>query len=319
MIKFEQLLEQLNGLLKYEIGSKVELVEFEITKERDDYLVLAAQLRHPERKVNVKLAGPQASYPCQFDQTAAIYHLVNQRCDIPTLEVIAADISYQNWPWRYLITTYLAGKEWAAYRMQMDADQRSSAYRQIGEIVAKIHSLDFPFFGEIALNGSVLTKLPYIEALKERANTRIIDTNLYQFFLSVLERYSHLFADINDARLCHEDLHHFNILFSQSQGGWVLSGILDFDKAWSGHHEIDLARMEFWRGMTNKEFWNAYQKRISISPMYQQRKLIYQLLWCLEFAQLTEEHIKDTQEVCGLLGVSFPGFSNMEHFGMNNR
>jgi fructosamine-3-kinase len=319
MIKYEELHEQLKELLKYGIGSRVELIYFEIIKERDDYLVLAAQLCHPECKVTVKLAGPQTSYPCQFDQIAAIYQLVNQRCEIPIPEVIALDISYQKWPWRYLITTYLAGEEWATTRLHMDVDQRRRAYRQIGEIVAIIHSQQFPIFGEITVDGSVLAKTPFLEALKERASARIFDTNLYQLFLSTLERYDHLFDNVNDACLCHEDLHHYNILFSQGQGGWVLSGILDFDKAWSGHHEIDLARMEFWRGMTTQDFWNAYQEKISISPMYQQRKLIYQLLWCLEFAQSTEEHIKDTQEVCLQLGVDFPGFPKMEHFNMNNR
>lgn len=314
MIKYDRLHEQLAQLLKHEVGSKVELIEFEISKSRNDYLVLAAQLRYPALKVSIKLAGPEASYPCQFDQTAAIYQHVVQHCDIPIPEVIAADVSYQNWPWRYLIQTYLHGEEWAASRLSMDREQRSSAYWQIGEAVAKIHSLRFPTFGEIVVDGAILAKQSCLEAIKERANTRIIAPELYSFFLSVLARYANLFDEVKDACLCHEDLHVYNILFNHIHGKWFLSGILDFDKAWSSHHEIDLARMEFWRGMTAREFWTAYQGRITISPMYQQRKLIYQLQWCLEYAQPTSEHLADTLKVCDQLEVCFPGFPKMEHF-----
>jgi hypothetical protein len=34
--------------------------------------------------------------------------------------------------------------------------------------------------------------------------------------------------------------------------------------------------------------------------------LVYQLLWCLEFALPSARHIADTQQVCDALGVQLP-------------
>ena len=87
-----------------------------------------------------------------------------------------------------------------------------------------------------------------------------------------------LFTDINQTSLCHEDLHDHNILFQYRRGGWHLATILDFDKPWAGYHEIDLARMEFWRGMLSEEFWKAYKASYCLEPQYELRRPIYQLL-----------------------------------------
>src|SRR5512140_194938 len=104
-------------------------------------------------------------------------------------------------------------------------------------------------------------------------------------------------------------LHGHNILFRLEQGEWRLATILDFDKAWAGHSESDLARLEFWRGMMGLEFWpgsdfwpasvfwSTYEQVHRLEPLYAQRRLIYQLFWCLEYARPTPEHLADTRGV----------------------
>ncbi|HEX8682568.1 MAG TPA: fructosamine kinase family protein, partial [Ardenticatenaceae bacterium] len=83
-----------------------------------------------------------------------------------------------------------------------------------------------------------------------------------------------------------------------------LATTLDFDKAWAGHHESDLARLDLWQGMTSDSFWQGYQSIQSIDPLYPQRRTIYQLFWCLEYAQNSPEHLADTQRLCLELGIS---------------
>jgi Ser/Thr protein kinase RdoA (MazF antagonist) len=51
-----------------------------------------------------------------------------------------------------------------------------------------------------------------------------------------------------------DDLHGHNILFQYDLGKWRLATILDFDKAWAGHAESDLARLEIWKGMASEAF-----------------------------------------------------------------
>jgi fructosamine-3-kinase len=122
-------------------------------------------------------------------------------------------------------------------------------------------------------------------------------------FLALVDRHALLFQNLVPPGLCHEDLHAHNIIFHRKRGHLHLATLLDFDKAWAGYHEIDLARLEFWRGVIGEEFWTAYLSAVSVDPGYVQRRQIYQLLWCLEFARLTPQHLRDTQVLCSRLGL----------------
>jgi aminoglycoside phosphotransferase (APT) family kinase protein len=295
--------DQLLQLLQQTFGTKVELIDCKIGNRHHDYVVLLIQLRHPSIKVVVKLAGPEAPVACPFERTAMLHHLVATRTTIPMPEVLAVNMSYQTWPWRYLIKAHIPGQEWAIVRRQMNTEELSKAYQQIGSAVAQLHTIHFPMFGELAVDGSVQRDESYFTAFTERARSSIKNTPLRDLFFSVLDQQRHLFLDVRHASLCHEDLHGHNILFQYRQGQWRLATILDFDKAWAGHHETDLARLEFWKGMMSKEFWWPYEAICSIEPLYKQRRPIYQLLWCLEYAQPTAEHLADTQHLCAELGL----------------
>jgi aminoglycoside phosphotransferase (APT) family kinase protein len=294
---------QLLQLLQQTLGTKVELIDFQICNRHHDYLVLLVQLRHPSIEVAVKLAGPEAPLACPFERTAMLHRLVATCTNIPMPEVLAVNMSYQTWPWRYLIKTYIPGQEWAVVRRQMNPEELSNAYQQIGNAVAQLHTIHFPMFGELAVDGSVQGDEPYLTALTEHARSAIKNAHLRDLFFSVLEKQQALFLDVRDASLCHEDLHKHNILFQYRQGRWHLATILDFDKAWAGHHETDLARLELWKGMTSPEFWGPYEAIRPVEPLYKQRRPIYQLLWCLEYARPTAEHLADTQRLCVELGL----------------
>jgi aminoglycoside phosphotransferase (APT) family kinase protein len=301
--------EQLLPLLKQVIGSTVELVGYEVGNRHHDYLVLLAQLQYPSLKVVVKLAGPEAPLACPFDRTATLHRLVAERTTIPMPEVLAADVSYQHYPWRYFIKTHVPGHEWAVVCHRMNPAELSDAYRQLGEAVAQLHAIHFPTFGELSPAGEPPHEAPFLDALQRRADAFIHSARLRDLLFFVLERDAHLFANVQQASLVHEDLHQHNILFEQRGGQWHLATILDFDKAWVGHHESDLARLDLWRGMTSDAFRQGYQTIQSIDPLYPQRRPIYQLFWCLEYAQNSLEHLADTQRLCLELGIPA-----IEHF-----
>jgi len=294
---------ELLQLLRQTFGSKVELVDCKIGNQRHDYLVLLARLRHPSIEAVVKLAGPQAPTACPFERTAMLHGLVAAHTTITMPEVLAVDVSCQTWPWRYFVKTHIPGQEWATARQQMNAQELSDAYRQIGNAVAQLHAIRFPVFGELAVEGGVQGSVPYITALQKRAQRSIESARLRDLFLTVLGEQAQLFSDIREACLCHEDLHRHNILFQRQRGQWRLATILDFDKAWAGHRETDLARLDLWKGMTSREFWQAYEAICPVEPLYKQRRPIYQLLWCLEYARPTAKHLADTQQLCAELGV----------------
>jgi fructosamine-3-kinase len=179
-----------------------------------------------------------------------------------------------------------------------------SAYEQIGEAVGQLHQLAFPVFGEIDAKGQVSPpEHAYLPALRKHAENIIQSPRLQEVFLTVLDQHATWFDGVGESRLCHEDLHGHNILFARKAGEWRLAAILDFEKVWAGHVETDLARLELWRGMTSPAFWLAYQLFQPFVDGYVNRRSIYQLLWCLEYARHTPEHLADTRKICLELGV----------------
>ena len=295
--------KQLLQLLQQTLGSKLEIVDHTVMNRRHDYIVLLLRLHHPSIEVVVKLAGPEAPVACPFDRTAMLHQLVMAHTSIPMPEVLAVDVSYQTWPWRYFIKTFVPGHEWAVVQQGLNAGELAHAYRQIGDAVAQLHTIQFPLFGEITIDGGVRGDPDYIRALTERARHTIRNARLRELFLSVLDEQADDFTDVREARLCHEDLHRHNILFQYHQGQWRLATILDFDKAWAGHRETDLARLEFWNGMESAAFWEAYEVLCPVPRQYQKRRQVYQLLWCFEYARPTARHLANTRRLCAALGL----------------
>jgi hypothetical protein len=290
-------------LLHEQLGSQVELVDTTIANRHEDYVVLLATLRHPTLSVVIKLAGPHAPYPYPFDRTALFHQLVATHTTIPMAEVLAVDVSYRAWPWRYFIRTFLPGQVWAAVRSGLTRQELHQAYQQIGQAVAQLHTISFPHFGEVDSRGTVPSQEDYLSALTKRVHQRIVNPRLATLLLRVVDDHLDWFSDISNAALCHEDLHGYNLLFRHEQGRWHLSTILDFDKAWAGHQESDLARLDLWSGMTGKGVWPAYQALCPVAESYTQRRPIYQLFWCLEYADPSPKHLADTQRVCKQLGI----------------
>ncbi|MFL5733511.1 MAG: phosphotransferase family protein [Chloroflexia bacterium] len=303
----EQLL--LSELARHAVGARVEVAGSKVLKRQVDYLVLLVNMRHPTLRVTVKLAGPLAALPCPFERTAALLRRVLAETTVPVPEVLAADTSYRAWPWRYMVKTYMPGREWATVRRRLREEESARVHREMGRAVAQLHGMAFQGFGELSDDGTLQTGRPYLDALAERARRRIHDPRHAELFISVLKDKAGLFRDVSpgQAGLCHEDLHGHNIICQRRDGSWRLAAVLDFDSAWAGHQESDLARLEFWRGMAGEGFWEAYKEVRPIAETYPQRRLIHQLMWCLEYGPSSEEHIEDTRRVCAALGVAPPG------------
>jgi Ser/Thr protein kinase RdoA (MazF antagonist) len=280
----------------------VAILDCQVANRQPGYQALLLNLQQPALQVVVKLAGPQAAMPSSFARTAYLHRLVAEQTDIPMPETLAVDTSCQRWPWRYFIRTYLPGQEWAVVRPQLDPQALSVACRQIGRAVAQLHRLHFRGFGELTEEGDLLGDGDYLPALADHARRIIRPAPLQELFLSLLARERSRFGSLSQACLCHEDLHQHNLLFERHAAGWRLLTILDFDKAWAGHAESDLARMDLWK-MTGPAFWQAYREVCPLADDYPERRPFYQLLWCLEYARSTPEHLADTQRLCASLGL----------------
>ncbi|MGH2514282.1 MAG: phosphotransferase, partial [Ktedonobacterales bacterium] len=168
--------------------------------------------------------------------------------------------------------------------------------------------IPFQRFGEVTPDGTVPFGAPFLPALAERVRRRVANPHHAELFLALMRERAALFADVEEAQLTHEDLNPNNILFQNDNGQWVLSGLLDFESAWAGCCESDLARLELWRGMTGDGFWEGYRSVRQVPPSYPLRRQLFQLLWCLEYGATTPRHLADTRAVCAALGIPAEAF-----------
>jgi len=299
----------LDRLLRPVLGAHCHVDDYTVVREADDYAVLLVDLAAPPRRVVVKLAGPRAALSCPFDRTAAINHLARDHTTVPTPEVLAADVSYRDWPWRYLVTAYVEGATWAEAGPAIDATERRDLYRQFGRLVAQLHTVHFPAYGEIDADGRVVGGASVGDALIARARRRIANRRHADLFASLSRERARLFDDAPGPTLCHEDLNPSNILVRHDDGRRRLAAVLDFDSAWAGNPESDLARLDLWQsgaypGLMKEGFRAAYEATHTMAPGYRQRRPFYQLLWCLEYADASPQHAADTARVCAEVDIA---------------
>ncbi len=294
---------RLDDLIRTVFDPRATITAHHTLNSADDYHVLLLTLEHPNMEIIVKLAGPTAVYAAAFGRTALLHQRIRAQTSVPVAEIVAVDETLQDWPWRYSVQSRLSGAEWWRVQPQLSPAAQANSFIQLGEAVAQLHTLTFPAFGEITPADTTPTFPDFADALQARAAQMIRSPRLLDVFLSALEPRRALFTEVQSPRLAHEDLHGGNLLLRVDGDRCTLSGILDFDKAWAGHHEIDLARLSLWRGMTSPEFWQAYRSVHPLDDAYAERALIYQLLWCLEYAVDTPQHLADTQAACVRLGL----------------
>jgi aminoglycoside phosphotransferase (APT) family kinase protein len=282
------------------LGSDNAITHLAVMQAGDEQSVLQLTLSRPPKRLVLKVARPGTPAGVDFERSAAVSAL-GRAAGVPTPLVLAAKVSHESGRWSYLLQERVDGVEWRQVRPLLDPDQVRAAHRQIATTLLAIQSIHFASFGELNAAGEVAGN-GLVTALRGRAEIRITDAGRRTLFVDVLERDADLFVD-QVPILCHDDLHHANVIFRRDGGRWRLAAVLDWDKAWAGPAESDLARMAFWDDMTGAGFWEVYDAAIPPAHGRAERALVYQLLWCLEYPASTPRHRADTAAVCRRLGV----------------
>jgi aminoglycoside phosphotransferase (APT) family kinase protein len=287
------------------LGARSRVVGVAALASGDDGAVALVTLARPPRRLVLKVAAAHAAPAVDLERTAAASELA-RACGAPVAAVLAVGTVPGEGGWSYLLQEHVEGVDWRGVRPLLDPDQLVAAHRQIATAVLAVQSARLDRFGELDPgNGPAARDLGH--ALRRRAELRIADAGRRAVFCALLEREADLLAgDRSAPTLCHDDLHHANVVFRAERGTWRLAGLLDWDKAWAGPAESDIARMAFWDDMTGPGFWATYRAAVPVSEGEHERALVHQLLWCLEYPADTPRHRADTAALCRRLGVRLP-------------
>ena len=259
------------------------------------------------RRLVLKAASDGA---VDFGRTQAVIGLA-RAAGVPAPAVLAADTTSDSGH-RYVLLEHVDGVPWQHLRPTLDSRQVAAAHEQIAGAVLLLQSIGFSSFGDLDRLGDP-TGQSLLDALHSRAELRIADSRERDMFHRLLGRNAGLFSAPQLPALCHDDLHHGNLIFSEQRGRWRLAGVLDWDKAWAGPAESDIARMAFWDDMTGPAFWQVYRAAAPAADGHRERSLIYQLLWCLEYRSGSARHAADTAALARRLGVASNDLRNLHH------
>jgi Ser/Thr protein kinase RdoA (MazF antagonist) len=238
-------------------------------------------------------------------QAAKVKHkFIGGLTRLPIATILVADDSGSLVPMRFSVQERLSGEEWFTRREKLSEQDIQEALASLGDVVGRLHRPVLGAFGSLLEPGEASC----IDALRDHAMSIVRHKRLRDDFIQLLEDNAELWDDVRPG-ITHEDLHGFNILFDPLRRTEV-SGLLDFDKAWSGPAESDLARMELWRGMTSLSFLERYREHIPELHGYRERRPFYQLLWCLEYAQDSADHLATTNALAAKVGMpQVPSFN----------
>ncbi|NAZ82006.1 phosphotransferase [Kineococcus sp. R8] len=285
------------GLARDALGSDTTIGRVDVLTSGPAGAVLVLRLADAPDVV-AKLAPVTARPAVDLRRTAAVASMV-RAAGAPVAAVVAAGDAG---PWQYLLQLEVPGRAWRDVVRQLDAAAAAAARREIAAAVRAVHSVEVDGFGEFTATGEVAAAPDLLGALRRRADLRILDTARRELFLEVLDERAGLFAVPGRPTVCHDDLHHGNVLFRPASGGWTLSGIIDWDKAWAGPADADTARLQFWDDMTDPVPDRHHDA--ALPPRASDRDLVHQLLWCLEHDWATPRHRGDTTAVLDALSVA---------------
>jgi aminoglycoside phosphotransferase (APT) family kinase protein len=299
--------ELARGAVARALGRRVPAREVEVVHSTDSTAVVLVRSAGAREGVVVKLArlpGSGTGSGTNFARTAAVIGLA-RAVGVPAPTVLAVDTSGRPGAWQYLMQEHIGGIPWRQVKPLLDERQLDAAHREIAEAVLAMQTIRFDGFGELDRTGRP-AGVTLLDGLRQRAD-RILQLRDRDAFLELLGLQAPLFdAPHGSATLTHDDLHHGNVLFARRADTWRLAGLIDWDKAWSGSRESDVARMAFWDDMTGPGFWQVYDRAASFAAGWEHRFAIYQLLWCLEYDDGTDRHIADTAGLWHRLGGGPP-------------
>jgi len=221
-------------------------------------------------------------YPKDFwkiEKEEYLYDLIRKKTNVPVPKIIKAGKDY-------LLMSKVEGKE-------LSVGDRVLV-RKAGELLAKIHSIKFPYYGWIIgkeikpkfrkwldfVNYDVKSKFRKIPGEYNGLKNKIRD---------IIDNNKDLLNIKSKPCLLHKDYHSSHIIVDKNK----INGIIDLEWAMSGHNELDIAKSCLWmfkgKHKLEKIFLDGYKRYGKISKDFIERKRLYKLIISLSSLSFSYE------------------------------
>lgn len=170
--------------------------------------------------------------------------------DVPVTRFLASDESRTRLPFRYTIANYLPGRQVMTFKDDPDV---GDLYRQMGEMLRKLHTVRVPGYGAFDADGLHDPAPTNTEYMNRRFTYGIARFRhfgggeaLAQRLEATFAANADIIAESHGAVFAHDDFQPHNVLADRGADGRLhLTGLLDFGNARASDPVCDLAKALF--------------------------------------------------------------------------
>jgi aminoglycoside phosphotransferase (APT) family kinase protein len=170
--------------------------------------------------------------------------------DVPVTRFLASDETRTRLPFRYTIANYLPGRQVMTFKDEPDV---ADLYRQMGEMLRKLHTVPVPGYGAFDTDGlhdPAPTNTEYMNRRFTYAIGRFRhfggDEALARKLEAIFAAGVDVMAESRGAVFAHDDFQPHNVLAERGADGRLhLTGLLDFGNARASDPVCDLAKALF--------------------------------------------------------------------------
>ena len=190
----------------------------------------------------------------------------------------------------YTVMTCLPGRPLSETAVALDASSLRYLYRQVGETVRAIHTLQQNAFGYLVeeIVDAQPDNAAYVHAQFSKTLAALSETDVPSELIRQVEQRldaagSALLQPVAPV-LCHNDLHEGNLLVDDATGAWSLSGVIDVENAIAADPLHDLAKIDCYsiRDHPAKAAALAEGYRLVLDPLEQVRYRLYRIYHMIE-------------------------------------
>jgi Ser/Thr protein kinase RdoA (MazF antagonist) len=175
---------------------------------------------------------------------------VGERAGVPIPRWLWVDERRTCIPFRFALTTWLPG---VTIRSLIGAPGIDAAYRQMGQLLRRLHTIPMTAYGYIVADGiwrPQPTNDEYMRSAFNQAFRHFRERGGEEILTRRLEEKAQSRFDLLDYSggpvFCHDDLHQGNVLAEHGRNGSLqLTGLIDFGNARAGDALFDLAKALF--------------------------------------------------------------------------
>jgi Ser/Thr protein kinase RdoA (MazF antagonist) len=175
---------------------------------------------------------------------------IGGRAGIPIPRWLRVDERRTHVPFRFALTTWLPG---VTVRSLIGAPGVDAAYRQMGALLKRLHTIPMTAYGYIVADGigrPQPTNDEYMRSAFNHAFRQFGEQGGGETLTHHLEKYVqsrlHLLQHSTGPVFCHDDLQQGNVLAELGRNGSLqLTGLIDFGNARAGDALFDLAKALF--------------------------------------------------------------------------